>query len=181
MTQTASKIRTPWNKGIKTGPNPKHSLFMSNRTLSEETKEKISKSLKGIVRGKMSVEQKEKISTSKKGKIAGDKHPFFGKKHSDSCRAVMKINRFGLGKGERNNNWAGDDVEYRALHHWVNRELGRPTTCVHCEKTGLKGKEIHWANKDHKYRRNINDWIRLCAGCHKKFDQFLNKTQIYEQ
>lgn len=178
MLQTASKIRIPWNKGIKTGPNPKHSLFMSNRTLSEETKQKISRSLKGIVRGEMCVEQREKISASKIGKIAGASHPFFGKKHSDSCKAIMRVNRLGKGKGERNSKWAGDDVKYRALHRWVEGELGRPSTCEHCRKTGLKGKEIHWANKDHKYKRDRNDWIRLCAGCHKKYDVDFNNTKI---
>jgi len=56
------------------------------------------------------------------------------------------------------------------LHCWVKRYLGKPTTCEHCGKTGLIGNSIHWANKDHLYKRNLIDWLRLCAKCHRKYD-----------
>jgi len=35
---------------------------------------------------------------------------------------------------------------------------------------------IQWANKDHKYKRDISDWMRLCAKCHTHYDiKFNNK------
>lgn len=72
--------------------------------------------------------------------------------------------------GEGNPIWKGDDVGYYALHSWVERNLGQPDTCEHCGKSGLKGRQIHWANKSQEYRRNVSDWLRLCAKCHKTYD-----------
>lgn len=65
--------------------------------------------------------------------------------------------------------WVGDRVGYFALHSWVQRWKGRPCECEHC---GAKSDEcrLHWANIDHKYRRVLEDFIGLCASCHKKFD-----------
>lgn len=71
---------------------------------------------------------------------------------------------------EKNGRWKGDKVGYDALHQWVRRHLGKPGACEHCEKTGLSGKYIHWANKSHEYKRELSDWIRLCAKCHKAYD-----------
>jgi hypothetical protein len=86
-------------------------------------------------------------------------------------------------KGERLNEkhplWKGDDVGLSGLHKWIERNLGKPTTCEHCGKTGLTGHKIHWANKDHTYQRNIIDWIRLCVDCHTKYDIKNNKKQFY--
>lgn len=73
--------------------------------------------------------------------------------------------------GNKNHEWKNDSVGYVGLHQWVSRCLGKPDTCEHCEKSGLYGRKIHWANKSREYIRNINDWIRLCAKCHKEYDR----------
>ena len=73
-------------------------------------------------------------------------------------------------KGEKNPRWKGDDVGYRSLHIWVENKLGKPIKCKFCGKKG-KGRQIHWANKDHKYKRNIKDWIPLCSSCQGKYDK----------
>jgi hypothetical protein len=80
-------------------------------------------------------------------------------------------------RNEKHHNWKGDEVSYNGLHKWLNRKLGKPDTCEFCGKTGLTGKEINWANKSHKYNRNLNDWLRLCSSCHKKYDLLLNLKQ----
>lgn len=67
-------------------------------------------------------------------------------------------------------NWKGDKVGYAGLHDWVEKILGKPGSCEHCGKTGLKGRKIHWANKSQKYLRKKSDWVRLCSSCHKKYD-----------
>ncbi len=85
-----------------------------------------------------------------------------------------KENNYFYGKrfiGENNLRWKGDEVGYLALHDWVIRKLGQPDTCEHCKKSGLKARQIHWANTDHKYKRNLTDWLRLCAKCHKAYDK----------
>jgi len=67
--------------------------------------------------------------------------------------------------------WKGDNVGYSALHSWVRRRKSKPDTCEHCGKSGFKGTQIHWASKSRKYKRDLNDWIRLCAKCHSIYDE----------
>ena len=38
---------------------------------------------------------------------------------------------------------------------------------------------IHWANIDHKYRRNLDDWIGLCAKCHRRYDIENNGYKVF--
>lgn len=73
--------------------------------------------------------------------------------------------------GSNHANWKGDKVGYDALHNWVARELGKPDTCEHCGRSGLRGRFIQWANKSGEYLRDLNDWIRLCAKCHYAYDR----------
>lgn len=99
--------------------------------------------------------------TRKKLSIAMRGHPV-----SPETRAkIGNANTF-----ERHGNWKGDGVGYVSLHEWIRRVRGEPTTCEFCGKTGLRGRRIHWANKSRKYKRDINDWLRLCASCHWKYD-----------
>lgn len=90
-------------------------------------------------------------------------------------------NKHRLGKGnsnphkmfkEENHKWKGDYVGYRALHYWIERQLGKPNKCEHCLTQKSK---FHWANKSQKYLRDTTDWIRLCAKCHKKYDSAKSK------
>ena len=74
-------------------------------------------------------------------------------------------------KDEASKSWKGDNAGYSAKHKWIENKLGKPTTCEHCGKTGLIKQQIHWSNKDHKYRRVLSDWQRLCAQCHLIYDR----------
>lgn len=76
--------------------------------------------------------------------------------------------------GNNNNKWKGNDVGYLGIHAWIINHLGQPTKCEHCGKDNLIKQQIHWANKDHLYKRNLDDWIRLCASCHRKYDLLNN-------
>ena len=67
--------------------------------------------------------------------------------------------------------WKGEDASYISKHAWVSRWKGKPDTCEMCGMTGLSGVAIHWANIDHKYRRVLDDYIRLCARCHFEYDE----------
>ena len=64
--------------------------------------------------------------------------------------------------------YKGDKVGYTGLHNWVRNKLGSPSRCEFCGT--LKAKKFEWCNKDHKYKRNLNDWLRLCTSCHRKYD-----------
>ena len=91
----------------------------------------------------------------------------FGRKHSFATKQKMskKSSNF------NNSQWRGDKVEYQALHQWIRRHFGSPTTCEDCEAKNLKGKKIHWANKSGKYLRRRSDWKRLCPKCHWVFSK----------
>lgn len=71
---------------------------------------------------------------------------------------------------EDNPNWKGDKVGKVALHSWVKRRLGRPMQCWNCKMTSDNPQMIQWANKSQEYKRDLNDWLRLCAKCHKMYD-----------
>lgn len=108
-----------------------------------------------------SEEWKKRISEGHKGQIAWNKG--------------IKVPQL---TGNKNGIWQGNNVGYRALHHWVHRWLGKPYKCEFCGKIG-KGKEIHWANKSHNYLRNLTDWIQLCRTCHFKYDKEVRANSIH--
>jgi len=99
------------------------------------------------------------LQTRKKRKI--------GWKLSKEARQKMSISRTGTG----NSMWKGNKVGYRGIHTWLNRQIGKPTTCQNCKRTNLTGHAIHWANISKKYKRDITDWIRLCVKCHINWDR----------
>lgn len=116
--------------------------------MSEEQKKKIGDANRGMIR---SAAIRERMSVSRIGKPAWNK----GKKNPENCN-------------ERNKSWRGDLVGKCALHAWVRRRLGTPKKCELC---GTETAKIYdWANKDHKYRRNLEDFIRLCRPCHRRYD-----------
>jgi len=89
-----------------------------------------------------------------------------GTKHSKETKAKMSLAR----SGENNPRWS-DNISYRGIHHWISRCLGKPKKCVNCKNTELSHRQYHWANISGKYKREISDWQRMCASCHKYFDK----------
>jgi len=69
---------------------------------------------------------------------------------------------------ERHSLWKGGEASLTAKHEWVKRRLGKPSKCDHCGTT--EKRMYHWANISNKYKRSLDDWIRLCVPCHKNFD-----------
>lgn len=119
--------------------------------VSEQTRKKISLSNKGTKPKSWTVEASVK---SRKGKHLTDEHK-------------KKIGR----SEENSGTWKGSEAGYHAMHLWVKKWKGTPDTCEKCGKT-YKSKQIHWANIDHKYRRILDDYIRLCAKCHREYDDY---------
>ena len=106
---------------------------------------------------KCTPEHKQKISQAMKGKIP---------------KNLKFLHQFH--KGSNHKNWKGNKVKHAALHTWVNRWKTKPKICSDC---GLE-KRLTWANIDHKYRRNLNDYIPLCYKCHQSFDKLNNNYPI---
>jgi hypothetical protein len=152
---------------------------------SEETKRKISitnkNNLTGITNGiktrfkkgvipwcigkKLSEEHKRKLSLVKLGKP--------GHKLTEETKKILSE----IHEGENNVMWKGDLAGYSSMHKWVRRNKGKAIKCIFCGKEWNKPKSIHWANKEHNYKRNINDYISLCVYCHRKYD--IEHNNIY--
>lgn len=61
--------------------------------------------------------------------------------------------------------------KYSAIHKWISKHYGQS---MQCEKCGFKSNnpyQIHWANLDGEYSRDISTWARLCAKCHWHLDR----------
>jgi len=140
---------------------------------TKEHNQKISLALRGR---KLSKEHIFKVSKTwfKKGECSG----FSGQKHSDETKKKMS-EKASLRVGEKNHQWKGDNVQRdcngTALHNWVKKQLGKPQECWN-KLCPLKSNNFQWANKSGEYKRDVNDWLRLCVSCHKLYD--LGKLMI---
>jgi ribosomal protein L40E len=68
---------------------------------------------------------------------------------------------------ENSPQWKGDDASYSAIHNWVIVHYGKAVKCRKCGRTDLS---VEWANLPHTYKRDIRDWVPLCASCHRRRD-----------
>ena len=82
---------------------------------------------------------------------------------------ISRLNSEKTPRGEKHHFWKGEKVSYRSLHKWVCRYKGKPKQCSNCGKI-VQNRGIHWANISGEYKRDLNDYIRLCALCHRRFD-----------
>lgn len=62
-----------------------------------------------------------------------------------------------------------ENPSYMAIHSWVRNHKGKPKKCKDCGITSDIIR-LHWANIDHKYKRNLDDYMAMCPKCHKKHD-----------
>ena len=63
-----------------------------------------------------------------------------------------------------------EGVGYDALHDWVKRHRGKAAMCQKCGSERF----VQWANKSHKYTRDLSDWLELCRRCHIRYDREAN-------
>jgi hypothetical protein len=68
--------------------------------------------------------------------------------------------------------WKGQEVGYRGMHYWVIRQKGKAQKCSKCGST----KSVQWANVDHKYLRDIDDYVEMCSSCHKLYDLQMKRS-----
>lgn len=151
------------------------------RIVSAETRLKISNAKKGVPRPDMighplwgsgrpvgtpmTEEGKRKISEAKTGVPLSAEH---------KARITATAKR-----GVEHHIWKGDKVSYRNLHRWVERYLGTPSECTECGFTSSNGRQFHWANISRQYKRDLDDWIRLCVRCHFAYDS--NKLTLTQE
>lgn len=135
----------------------KMSLWHLGKTFSAET------------RAKMSVAKKGKATWSKGTKgVAKANSGSFTKGHRWTGEIESRrLSNANPRKGENHPSWKGENASYRSIHEWVQKYNGTPSLCIKCEKT--EGK-FEWANISHMYKRDLDDWMRLCPACHRKYD-----------
>lgn len=71
--------------------------------------------------------------------------------------------------GALNPNWKGDEAGLDAQHRRVVRARGNPQSCSQCGTDDAQ-KYYHWAFNNQGDRKNVWDYIRMCAGCHRSYD-----------
>ena len=146
-------------------------IIMSNKCKGRipHNKGKTNEELYGEKKAK---EIKRKQRNAMIGKYTGKDSSTYGRKHTEAeCKKMSDSHLVCNQKEENHPQWKGDKVGYGALHEWVSRHKGKPTKCEKCGKDGLTGHKIQWANVDHEYKRDLDDWIRLCPKCHSKYDR----------
>lgn len=73
--------------------------------------------------------------------------------------------------GKDNRMWKGDFASYAAMHMWVVRHNGKARKCIDELFAGLDCKgRFEWSNKDHKYKRDLNDYHERCTRHHRIYD-----------
>lgn len=74
------------------------------------------------------------------------------------------------GGGKKGRTWkVGGPVSYFQYHLRVRQQRGQPQHCEQC-KTTDPVKRYEWANLSGNYE-DLNDYIRLCASCHRRKDR----------
>ena len=134
------------------------------RKLSEEHKRKVSEGVKKNLPS-TAIKKGQRLSPKtefKKGQKTWNK----GKKGEYKLYPNGRVMPWMI--GENNPLWKGDAVGNKSVHNWVRNIKGSPQKCEQCKTTSAK--KFEWANKDHKYRRRADDYIRLCTRCHRRYD-----------
>lgn len=142
-------------KGHSVSPETRRKIGNANRgrKLSPKDKERVTKQLRELAKGKIGVARpqsvRDKIRKSKKG-IAT------------------------VGAGEIHPLWRGDEVGYSGIHIWLKDNYGKASQCqnINCKSVS---KNYDWAKlRGVEYKRNRSNFIQLCKSCHRKYD--VNET-----
>jgi len=140
------------------------------RKQSEETKQKISNSLKGQ---KLSNERIMKIS--KTVKQHWDNGVYENVDFSKSLetreklsKSLKALNGKYVKKENESPNWVGENVSYPALHTWLSKKYGKSSKCE-MQDESCKG-NFEWSNISGEYKRDVGDFQQLCRSHHNRYD-----------
>ena len=73
---------------------------------------------------------------------------------------------FEINRGKFNGQWKAEDVGKKSIHQWIRSRKQKPEFCEICNKVP----PLDLMCLDHKYRRNVEDYIFACRSCHMKYD-----------
>jgi hypothetical protein len=121
---------------------------------------------------KRSKETRELMSKALKGRVS----PMKGKHMSNEHKRKLGLAHI----GNKNPLWKGNNVGYSAIHRWVRWHKGNAIKCSWCGFESSNHYMIDWANIDHRYKRDLNDYISLCRKCHRLHDMdIFTKSKKY--
>lgn len=118
--------------------------------------------MKKYKRGPQTEEHRKKISQA----LKGIKRTFT----VEHRKKLSDIKKKALVNPKNHPHYKGKKAGYRAIHVFIVRKLGRAIKCSRCLKESGR---IHWSNIDHKYSRDLKDWVQLCSTCHGENDKKL--------
>lgn len=134
----------------------KYAKFIETQKKSHQTEEYRQRAREISIKQFSDPKQREKQHDSHKGLQAGEKNPMFGMTN-EKCPS-----------------WKGNDACKNSIHKWVKYWKGSPRICEDCGKYVENLKLIDWSNKDHLYKRNLDDYVRRCRKCHSDYDILYN-------
>ena len=107
----------------------------------------------------------------KKGRKLSEAHKKNIKIALENLKVKRKMSEPNI--GNKSHNWKGNEANYHTIHEWVRRWKGKADHCEICKSIEEHNK-YEWANKDHKYRRVLSDYISMCKKCHSHYDMAVN-------
>ena len=144
-------------KALKGRPSPFKGIKMTR-----EQKNRLN--LKGLELGRVFWKGKKRLDMIghawNKGRIPWNKDK---KGYSTSLKGKKRLDI----EDEKNPAWKGKNVGYNALHDWVKKRFKKPDFCPQCHSS----KYIQLANISFEYKRDLSDWMYLCASCHRYYDR----------
>ena len=144
-----SMARTAWNKG-----------------LTKETDIRVAQYTEKMRVSKTGVSVKHK-KQFRKGQTPWNK----GKKYTPELIKLMNLEGLNIGRGLFRGKIKKST--YPNIHYWVRTQKGTASICELCGHDGTKGSRCEWANKDHKYKHNLDDYVSMCKKCHYEHDKML--------
>lgn len=92
---------------------------------------------------------------------------WLGKKLSEEHKQKLRLSHIDKHVNEKHSQWKGDNVQYRALHTWINKNLPKPEACEFCHEV----KKLEAANINRIYNRDFTNWAYLCHKCNCNQDK----------
>jgi len=127
-----------------------------------------------------------------KSKIGLKGHPAWNKGkhfvHSGSFKKGHKPYLVFLNKerldisGKNHFGWKGG-VSFKfhnKIHRWIERKRGKAKyyICEFCKKR----QAYEWANLEHTYKKELNDYRTLCRSCHRRWDiKYNNYNNLHKR
>src|SRR3990167_11238999 len=168
----ARKLQVPPMKGKHQTDESIEKIRFGNmgKKRTEITKINISKSMEN--RG-LSEGFKKRIEESKNGLWSGEKHPMYGKNHTEEAKQKMREARIGVYVGEKSGNWQ-NGISFEIYPKEFNKELKQSIlerdnyTCQYPDCTEIHDRfHVHHIDFNKK-NNNPENLIILGNSCHAR-------------